>query len=104
MKMQIGPEVFQNKNWPIPNLITANIPGFESVAVNLMKKGFKNKGVATIEELRETALEMDVKLIGCQMTMDVFGFKKEDFIDQAQIGGAAAFLQFASDANVSLFV
>ncbi len=104
MKMPFGPEAFQNINWPIPNLITANIPGFESVAVNLMKKGFKNKGVATIEELRETALEMDVKLIGCQMTMDVFGFKKEDFIDQAQIGGAAAFLQFASDANVSLFV
>ncbi|MBS1544674.1 MAG: DsrE/DsrF/DrsH-like family protein [Bacteroidetes bacterium] len=104
MKMPFGPEGFQNINWPIPNLITANIPGFESVAVSLMKKGFKNKGVATIEELRETALEMDVKMIGCQMTMDVFGFKKEDFIDKAEIGGAAAFLQFASDANVSLFV
>ena len=45
-----------------------------------MKKTFKNKGVATIEEMRDMAVEMDVRLIGCQMTMDVFGFKKEDFI------------------------
>ncbi|NJN42022.1 MAG: peroxiredoxin family protein [Flammeovirgaceae bacterium] len=104
MKMPFGPEGFQNINWPIPNLITNNIPGFENVATSLMKQTFKNKGVASIEELREAAVDMDVKLIACQMTMDVFGFKKEEFIDEANVAGAAAFLEFASDANVSLFV
>ena len=104
MKMPFGPEGFQNINWPIPNLLTNNIPGFENMATSLMKKTFKNKGVATIEELREMSVDMGVKLIGCQMTMDVFGFKKEDFIDDAEIGGAATFLEYASDANVSLFV
>ena len=50
------------------------------------------------------AVEMDVRLIGCQMTMDVFGFKKEDFIPEAEIDGAATFLEYASDADVQLFI
>lgn len=104
MKMPFGPQGFQNINWPIPNVLMGNIPGFENVATSLMEKTFKNKGVATISELRDVAVDLDVKLIGCQMTMDVFGFKKEDFIDEAEVGGAAMFLEFASDANVSLFI
>ena len=104
MKMPFGSDGFQSINWPMPNLLMANIPGFESVATGLMKKMFKNKGVATVEELREACIEMDVRLIGCQMTMDVFGFAKEDFIDQAEVAGAAAFLAFAADADVSLFI
>ncbi|MEK6781803.1 MAG: DsrE/DsrF/DrsH-like family protein [Bacteroidota bacterium] len=104
MKMPFGPAGFQNVNWPIPNVLMAGIPGFENVATSLMKKTFANKGVATIGELRDAAIEQDVRLIGCQMTMDVFGFDKEDFIEQAEIGGAATFLEFASDANVSLFI
>lgn len=43
-------------------------------------------------------------MIGCQMTMDVFGFSKDEFIDECEIGGAATFLEFAADADVSLFV
>ncbi len=104
MKMPFGSEGFQNINWPMPNILMANMPGFETAATGLMKKMFKNKGVATIEELREACVEMDVRLIGCQMTMDVFGFAKEDFIDAAEIGGAATFLAYAADADVSLFV
>jgi len=104
MKMPFGSENFQKINWPIPNLLMANIPGFESVATGLMKKMFKNKGVATIEELREACIDMDVQLIGCQMTMDVFGFEKEDFIEEAEIGGAASFLSYAADADISLFI
>jgi peroxiredoxin family protein len=104
MKMPFGPEGFQKINWNIPNVLTNNVPGFDSVATNLMKKTFKKKGVASVEELREMCTEMDVRLIGCQMTMDVFGFAKEDFIDECEIGGAATFLEYAADADVSLFV
>jgi peroxiredoxin family protein len=82
----------------------ANVPGFETMATTLMKQTFKNKGVATIEELRDMCVEMDVRLIGCQMTMDVFGFKREDFIKECEIGGAATFLEYASDADVQLFI
>lgn len=104
MKMPFGSEGFQNINWPIPNMITTNIPGFENMATSLMKKMFKKKGVATIEELRDMAVDMDVKLIACQMTMDVFGFKKEEFIDEASVAGAAAYLEFAADSDINLFV
>jgi len=104
MKMPFGPTSFQNIEWPIPNLITGNIPGFETMATTLMKQTFKNKGVATIEELRSACLETGVNLIGCQMTMDVFGFTKEDFINGVDIGGAATFLEFAMDADIQLFI
>jgi len=104
MNMPFGPEWFQKINWPIPNLIMSNVPGFEAMATGLMKKTFKNKGVATVEELREMCLELGVRLIACQMTMDVFGFKKEDFIEGVEIGGAATFLEFAADADVNLFI
>lgn len=104
MKMPFGPEGFQNINWQIPNLLMANVPGFETMATTLMKQTFKNKGVATIEELRDMCVEMDVRMIGCQMTMDVFGFKREQFIKECEIGGAATFLEYASDADVQLFI
>ena len=104
MKMPFGPEGFQNINWQIPNLLMANVPGFESMATSLMKQTFKNKGVATIEELRDMCVEMEVRMIGCQMTMDVFGFKRDDFIKECEIGGAATFLEYAADADVQLFI
>ncbi len=69
-----------------------------------MKKTFKNKNVQSIPEMRQMCLDLGVKLIGCQMTMDVFGFAKEDFIDGVDIGGAATFLEFASNADIQLFV
>jgi len=103
MKMPFGPDSFQNIDWPIPQAAMA-IPGFNSVATSLMKQTFKNKGVAAVNELRDTAVDLGVSLIGCQMTMDVFGFEKEDFIAGCEIGGAATFLEYASDSDVSLFV
>ena len=74
------------------------------MTTSLMKQTFNNKGVASIPELREMCLEMDVDLIACQMTMDVFGFERDDFLEGTNFGGAATFLEFASDADVSLFV
>lgn len=104
MRMPFGSESFQNINWPIPQLIMSNVPGFNALATTLMKQTFENKGVASIEELRQACLDMDVRLIGCQMTMDVFGFKREHFIKECEIGGAATFLEYASEADVQLFI
>ena len=104
MKMPFGPKGFQNIEWPMPNIVMGNVPGFETMATSLMKKTFKNKGVATIEELRDICIESDVKLIGCQMTMDVFGFSKDDFIEGIDVAGAATFLEFASESDIQLFI
>ncbi|HJN98495.1 MAG TPA: DsrE/DsrF/DrsH-like family protein, partial [Candidatus Marinimicrobia bacterium] len=104
MKMPFGPKGFQDFEWPMPNVLMGNMPGFETMATSLMKQTFKNKGVATIEELREMCVESGVKLIGCQMTMDVFGFEKGEFIDGVDVGGAATFLEYAAEADIQLFV
>ena len=104
MKMPFGPKEFQQINWSIPNIISGNVPGFNSMATSLMKETFKNKGVATVEELRNLCGEIGVKFVACQMTMDVFGFTKDDFIDGVDYGGAAMFLEYAADADIQLFL
>lgn len=86
-----------------PTLGTA-LPGMEAMMSAMMKQKMKSKGVASVEELRDICIESDVKLIACQMTVDLFDFKKEDLIDGIDTGGAATFLEFAGEANVSLFI
>jgi peroxiredoxin family protein len=105
MKMPFGPKKFRDFNWPMPNLLMAGIPGFEKVATNLMKKTFKNKGVASVEELRELCLEADVKMVACQMTVDVFGFEQSEFIPEVtDYVGATYFLPVAQKSDVCLFI
>lgn len=105
MKMPFGPKWFQDFNWPMPNLLMAGVPGFEKVATGLMKKTFKNKGVATVEELRDLCLEADVKMVACQMTVDVFGFDQSEFIPEVtDYVGATYFLPVAKDSDICLFI
>jgi peroxiredoxin family protein len=88
---------------PMPTLMQA-LPGMESMATMMMKQKLASKGVASIQELRDICLESGVRLIACQMTMDLFDFKREEFIDGIEIGGAATFFEFAGEADVSLFI
>ena len=105
MKMPFGPEWFKSINWNIPNAVQGIVPGFETLATTLMKQTIKNKGVAPVEELRNACIEGGVNLIGCQMTVDLFGYTREDFIPEVkEYCGAAHFLPIARDADVSLFI
>jgi peroxiredoxin family protein len=105
MKMPFGPEWFKHINWNIPNAVQGVVPGFETMATALMKQTIRNKGVAGIQELRDACVEGGVNLIGCQMTVDLFGFTHEDFIPEVkEYCGAATFLPMARDADVSLFI
>jgi peroxiredoxin family protein len=105
MKMPFGPEWFKSIDWEIPNIISSNIPGFERLATTLMKKTMQSKGVASLEDLRELSLEAEVKFVACQMTVDLFGYKKEDFIDEiSEWVGAATFLPYAQKADICLFI
>ena len=88
---------------PMPILVQA-LPGMQSMMSFMMKNKMKAKGVASVEELRALSLEADVKLIACQMTVDLFEFKNSDFIDGIEFGGAATFLGFAGDSDICLFV
>jgi len=103
MKMPMGPKWFRNINWNIPNIIQANIPGYETVATALMKKTIANVGVASIEELRSLCLDAGVKMMACQMTVDLFGFEQSEFIDGIEFVGAASYLDVASESQINLF-
>ncbi len=105
MKMPFGPEWFRSINWRIPNAVMSLVPGFERLATSMMKKTIKDRGVASIEELRAACIEADVKLIACQMTVDLFGYRKEEFIPEVTDWvGAATFLPEARKADVGLFI
>ncbi len=88
---------------PIPTLV-ASMPGMEAMATAMMKSMFKKHGVATIGQLLEIARESGVKLIACQMTMDVMGYKQSDIIDGVEFGGAATWLGAAAEADINLFI
>lgn len=88
---------------PMPNLVTA-LPGMGPMATGMMKSMFDRHGVATVRELLDAAQEAGVRLIACQMTMEVFGYDEDDFLDGVEFGGAAAFLSEARRAHVTLFV
>lgn len=105
MKMPFGPKWFRDVEWNMPNLLMAGIPGFESVATSLMKKTMKDKGVAEIAELRGLCIDADVKLVACQMTVDLFGWDKEEFIPEvSEWVGAASYIASAKGADITLFV
>ena len=88
---------------PMP-VVVSMLPGMESMATMMMKQKIKKHGVASLEELRELCIGEDVKLIACQMTLDLFEFDKSEFIDGIEFGGAATFLEFAGRADITLFI
>ena len=88
---------------PMPVMVSM-LPGMEAMATSMMKAKMKKKGVASLEELRAACLEADVGFIACQMTVDLFEFSREEFIDGIEYGGAATFLKFAGDTDVCLFI
>ena len=86
-----------------PVLGTA-IPGMQAMMTGMMKNTIKSKGVASVAELRNLCLEADVKMIGCQMTIDLFDIKHEDLIDEIDLGGAATYFEHAGESNINLFI
>lgn len=86
-----------------PVLGTA-LPGMEAVMTMMMKKKMADKGVASIEELRELSLEADVKFIACQMTVDLFDMDHSQFIDGVEYAGAARFFEFAGEADICMYI
>jgi peroxiredoxin family protein len=87
----------------MPDIVTA-LPGMQKLATGMMRSMFRKKGVSSIGELLDVARESGVRLIACQMTMDVFGLQPADFIEGVEFGGAAAFLSDARKAHVTLFI
>ena len=50
------------------------------------------------------ALEADVKMIACQMTMDLFEYTQDDIIEGPDLGGAATYIETATKSDINLFI
>lgn len=87
----------------MPNVV-GMLPGVDAACTAMMKNMIKKKGVASIEDLRSAAIESDVNMIACQMTMDLFEYKREDMIDGPTIGGAASWVDLATKSDINLFI
>jgi peroxiredoxin family protein len=88
----------------IPNIV-GMLPGMTPMATWMMKSQFFAKhNVAPLDELLQECMDLGVKFIACQMTLDVMGIKKEELIDGVEIGGAATFINFANEAHITLFI
>lgn len=87
----------------MPNLVSV-IPGVDRMATTMMKNLIKKKGVASIPDLREAAVESDVKMIACQMTLDLFEMDQKDLIPDISLGGAATYMEGALKSDINLYI
>ena len=88
---------------PIPTLV-ASMPGMEAMATAMMKIHVQETRGRDGRRIARNGQESGVKLIACQMTMDVMGYKQSDMIEGVEFGGAATWLDVAADADINLFI
>ncbi|WP_428540198.1 sulfur carrier protein DsrE2 [Profundibacter sp.] len=87
----------------MPNLLSV-MPGVGGAAGKMMKNLMKQKGVASIEDLREASVDLEIRMIACQMTLDLFEYTPDDMIDGIELGGAATYMEVASRSDINLFI
>jgi peroxiredoxin family protein len=87
----------------LPNLLGA-LPGATAAATKVMKKWMTDARMPTVPEFIEMSQGLGVRFFACSTTMGVMGVEEDDLIKGCEIAGAGAFLDFAADADVQLFV
>ena len=109
LTLQVSP--LGNPGMPMPMgmdkwfpVIGTAIPGMQSIMTMMMKAKMKKKGVASVGELRELCVEADVRLVACQMTVDLFDMNPKEFINGIELGGAATFFEFAGESDITLYI
>jgi len=100
-KLKVPPLANPAMPVPMPNLIGA-LPGMTAMATKMMKGWMDNANLPDLPEFLGMALEQGVQLFACSTTLGVMGIAEEDIIEGADIAGA--FLDFAAEASVQLFV
>lgn len=88
---------------PIPNILGV-LPGMTALGTMMMKGMIKKINWPSIPELVSVCLESGVRMIVCTPTLEMTGVSKDDLVPGVEVAGAAEFLDFALDANMSLFV
>lgn len=87
----------------LPNLLGA-VPGATAAATKIMRKWMDDARMPTVPEFIAMSQDLGVRFFACATTMGVMGVEKSDLIEGCDVAGAAAFLDYAADADVQLFV
>ncbi len=112
LRKKEGPHVAKNLverlfGWMLPRgadrlkLSKLNMGG---LGTKMMKAVMRSKRIDSLPELMAKAQEQGVRLIACQMSMDMMGIKPEELIDGVEIGGVATFINETDRGNASLFI
>ena len=102
-KLKVAPLANPAMPMPVPNIVGA-LPGMTSMASMMMRGMFKKQSVPPIKDLLDMARETGVKLIACQMTMDVLSIKHKDLVEGIEFGGLATFIEYGMGSTITLFV
>ena len=70
----------------------------------MIRMVMKDKNISSLEELIQEGIKSGIKMVACQMSMDVMGVSKEELLDGVEIGGVATMLDAADESNMSLFI
>lgn len=87
----------------MPNLV-GMLPGMTGLTTRMMKGLIAKKGVASIAELREAAILSGVRLIACQMSLDLFAYQQSDMIDGIAFAGAATCVERMLECDHALYI
>ncbi len=77
---------------------------FGGIGAAMMKSRMKAKNVDQVEMMFAQARRAGVRLVACQMSMDIMGIAAEELMDGVEIGGVATYMEAASKGNVNLFI
>jgi peroxiredoxin family protein len=71
----------------------------------MFKKMMRDKGVTALDDLRQTAIDLDVHLLACKMSMDVMEIERKDLIDEVEaVVGVATMIKEAANSKIQLFI
>ena len=77
---------------------------FAGMGPKMIKGIMKKHNAMPLPDLIDLAKEQGVKLVACQMTVDLLGLKEEEIMEGVEFAGVGAYLADASDGNVNLFI
>ena len=93
--------------WMLPKS-PASLPlsqlNMAGMGAGMMKQIMAQKKIATLPELIETAQDLEVRMIACQMSMEAMGICREELLDCVEVAGAATYVGAASDGRINLVI
>ncbi|MFQ6050968.1 MAG: DsrE/DsrF/DrsH-like family protein [Candidatus Hydrothermarchaeota archaeon] len=84
--------------------ITLSKKDYLGIGSRFMKKKMKEKNVPLLQEQFDDLRELGVKMIACDMSMEIMGIKKEDFVDDVEVAGIGTYINTAKDSEINLFI